>query len=293
MATEEGFYMTLPSNSSMNYFPDNKVNNFVTKLPKHIYLNGSWEVALVEATFPYNFYTLNDEEDNSIIISIKDTELSFTVNITPGYYNTPQELINEMNDLITQTFQDYEHLYTEDISPYNDGSGRIPGNPTAHVNTQPYAMFRYKNSLNRVFVSTYKCIIHLSDNMRYVLGFERNTLADPVKLANDDTSIYKLDNYAGKFPVDLHYRTHSLYVYCDVIEKQIVGDSLAPLLRVLSTRSDLGQWVHKHYNNPHYRPVNNKNFETIRIYISNDIGEMASFDSGRSVVTLHFRRRPL
>ena len=35
---------------------DNKVNNFVTKLPKHIQLEGRWEAALVEVQFPFNFY---------------------------------------------------------------------------------------------------------------------------------------------------------------------------------------------------------------------------------------------
>jgi len=36
----------------MNYYPNNTVAQFVTKLPQAIELNGDWEVALTEISFP-------------------------------------------------------------------------------------------------------------------------------------------------------------------------------------------------------------------------------------------------
>ena len=36
---ESEFYVTLPSNSSMQYFHDNKTSNFVTKLPRTLQLD--------------------------------------------------------------------------------------------------------------------------------------------------------------------------------------------------------------------------------------------------------------
>ena len=45
---ESEFYVKLPSNSSMQYFSDNKTSNFVTKLPKTPQLDGEWEVGLAE-----------------------------------------------------------------------------------------------------------------------------------------------------------------------------------------------------------------------------------------------------
>ena len=45
---ESEFYVTLPSNSSMEYFPDNKTSNFVTKLSRTLQLDGEWEVGLAE-----------------------------------------------------------------------------------------------------------------------------------------------------------------------------------------------------------------------------------------------------
>ena len=53
---ESEFYVTLPSNSSMQYFPDNKTSNFVTKLPRTLQLDGEWEVGLAEIVYPHTWY---------------------------------------------------------------------------------------------------------------------------------------------------------------------------------------------------------------------------------------------
>ena len=48
------FYLTLPSNSSMDYCPQNTVAKYTTKLNTSIELDGDWEVGLTEISFPYN-----------------------------------------------------------------------------------------------------------------------------------------------------------------------------------------------------------------------------------------------
>ena len=53
---ESEFYITLPSNSSMQYFPDNKTSNFVTKLSRTLRLDGEWEVGLAEIDYPHTWY---------------------------------------------------------------------------------------------------------------------------------------------------------------------------------------------------------------------------------------------
>ena len=46
------FYVALPSNSSMDCYPDNSVARFTTKLNGVIELEGDWEVDLTEVSFP-------------------------------------------------------------------------------------------------------------------------------------------------------------------------------------------------------------------------------------------------
>ena len=57
---ESEVYVTLPSNSSMQYFPDNKTSNFVTKLPRTLQLDGEWEVVLAEIDYPHTWYNIRE-----------------------------------------------------------------------------------------------------------------------------------------------------------------------------------------------------------------------------------------
>ena len=54
------FYVTLPSNSSMNIFPSNTLTNYVTQLPNSIYLDGEWEVGLAEIQYPYTWNNIRE-----------------------------------------------------------------------------------------------------------------------------------------------------------------------------------------------------------------------------------------
>jgi len=47
----EKMFLTLPSNASMDVYPENKTSEFSVHLPKQIDLTGPWEVAIAE-----NFY---------------------------------------------------------------------------------------------------------------------------------------------------------------------------------------------------------------------------------------------
>ena len=52
------FYITLPSNSSEEFYPDNRISEFRTKLQKAIELSENWEVGLCELIFPANWYNV-------------------------------------------------------------------------------------------------------------------------------------------------------------------------------------------------------------------------------------------
>lgn len=55
-----GFYLTLPSNSSMREFPDNKLCTYVTRLAKNVDLDGRWEVGLVEIQYPNTWHNVKE-----------------------------------------------------------------------------------------------------------------------------------------------------------------------------------------------------------------------------------------
>ena len=83
----------------------------------------------------------------------------------------------------------------------------------------------------------------------------------------------------------------TIYVYPDVVESRIVGDSLAPLLRALPVSGSHGATVSDRFTNIHYVPALYSHFHSIEMDIRNDTGRRVPFEYGRVTVTLHFRRR--
>ena len=86
---------------------------------------------------------------------------------------------------------------------------------------------------------------------------------------------------------------HSLYVYSSVVENQLVGHTVAPLLRVVCpTKSQMGDKVSEKYIRPYYMPVNTNYIDTIDIQIRTTSGHLFPFLSGDPVIlNLHFQPR--
>ena len=55
------FYLTLPSEASMNVFPNNTLSIYITRLPRPIELMGRWEVGLVEIQYPHTWYNVSED----------------------------------------------------------------------------------------------------------------------------------------------------------------------------------------------------------------------------------------
>ncbi|PIK45916.1 hypothetical protein BSL78_17225 [Apostichopus japonicus] len=90
------FYVTLPSNSSYEYFTHNTGFSFTTQLAEPIVLSGNWEVALCEIQYP--FYWKNVTENNcSMLLNGRD------ICIPNGYYDTIKDVIYAFHDELTPT----------------------------------------------------------------------------------------------------------------------------------------------------------------------------------------------
>ena len=89
------FYLTLPSNSPLNVFPDNKTTSYRVKLPQATDLNGDWEVGLYSISYPNTWYTLQNHE-NHIYCSV-DGFIFQTAFVDYGYYGTMNDLAKSVN----------------------------------------------------------------------------------------------------------------------------------------------------------------------------------------------------
>ena len=93
------FYLTLPSNSSIEYFPVNTLTNFKTKLAQPVELTGDWEVALAELQYPHSWYNLQNLSSHIYRDSGGQGYFSTSV-VLHGYYPTIREFVAAVNKVL-------------------------------------------------------------------------------------------------------------------------------------------------------------------------------------------------
>ncbi len=77
MNTGTEFQLTLPSNASITFSPDNKPANYTTTPPSPISLEGEWEVALIDIQYPHNWMNIPKDVYIIFIFDTTNKETSF------------------------------------------------------------------------------------------------------------------------------------------------------------------------------------------------------------------------
>ena len=250
------FYVTLPSNASMDVYPDNTASTYTIHMPKTIYLKETYEVGLAEIQYPHSWRTFNNERDFNVFVSY-DNPVTTQVYFPRGYYKSIPDLINELNKAIDRELQD------------DDEEWKIK--------------FIYNKFTRKVRVQLKEhCRLRLTQGLANVLGFNP-TLPTYFGHQEDITVFF------GEYQSDIYNGFYTLYVYCSLCEPQIVGDSYVPLLRTVGVQGQDGDVIIKAYGEPQYIPVSTNKFDTIEINIKNDVGEAVSFGAGKVICKLHFR----
>src|ERR1700678_2892077 len=98
MESQDNFYISLPSNSSFKFFPNNTLANFRVMLARPLQLTGNYEVALVEMYFSRAWS--NVVGDEAKVIFQQNNQEPFTVVFDEGYYAEADSLMNEFNNKI-------------------------------------------------------------------------------------------------------------------------------------------------------------------------------------------------
>jgi len=96
------FHLTLPSNSSMDIFPNNTTAQYVTKLLKHIELNGDWRVSLKEISIPRTLVNIGRGTHSMKIKNIETGRVVNLISLPGNMYASIQLVVNELNKLTRQ-----------------------------------------------------------------------------------------------------------------------------------------------------------------------------------------------
>ena len=88
-------FLVLPSNSSIDVFPDNKTSDFKVHLPKSVSLEGSWECGLAEIQYLRSWYTMSQSLEHWV--HCKQDNVEVTAFLLLGYYQDPSNVIDQLN----------------------------------------------------------------------------------------------------------------------------------------------------------------------------------------------------
>lgn len=250
------FYLTLPSNSSMDYYPNNTVANYMTHLPSSIHLSeGEWEIALVEAHYPCSFLTVG--EDATIFIytkssSTNDKSILIASKVEPGNYKDINELLKTLNANAKMKLYSCEFEYDKEM-------GKI----------------------ELISSSLAVAQIELSPTLALQMGYDINN----VDLIKHRKAVRPPNLLAG---IPSH-----MYVYCDLVEPQLVGDTVASLIKIVNIDAKnytYGAHNIVHFNDPHYVPIMKSSFESVEIDLRNSTGQHLPFHFGTTCMKVHLRK---
>lgn len=267
---KDEFYIVLPSNSSMQYYPDNKTTRYTTHLPQCLTLHGDWAVSLAEIQIPLTMMHVPPEGEQNFINFVTnavrrppDTGVDANykedrVSVPPGVYRSIDKLLETINDI-----------------PCVSGHLRFQCRRNGYV-----AVTRICDTCTNLEHSFY-----FSAVLNKILGFSHSRGV----VVRSDTE------YTDQRPAGLtNGIPNMLFVYTDICEPYITGDVHTPLLRVVpSTVTDnynYGSVKIRNFSPPRFIPLLRTNFQTITIDIRDEFGESIPFEYGTLTVTLHFRR---
>lgn len=266
------FYITLPSDSSKNTYKDNTQSNFTVLLQEPLNIS-EYEVGLAEINYFHK-------------IKIKIGELTF--------YNNKSEKI-KIADIEAFEGEQYDSIIKRIekslLNHFGENSNKIEQNRTFFNNEVIQNHFTYKT----------KDIINFEGeifNYFFDISVDKPKKKDDVinvDILNDQILIQppSFEEYLiiieHKF--DYIHINNSFYIYTNIIEEQIVGNTKTKLLRNVNLQGKFMDNISIIYDNPHYVSLKLTEIQRININIRDNLGQLIDFsnETTRVIVKLHFR----
>ena len=312
LSQNSSFYVTLPSNGSKDVFPNNKPNSYKNNFPRALQLEGDWEVALSEVSYPGTTMSMAKPVKIQILIFRHDTlgklkgvrtkiapDLEVIRFEIPMQYNLPNE-----GHVFTLIEGDDENVESIDSLVIEIPVGKY--NPKSLVDKFELALAGQLANIETSVQTPFGKLTELSFNETknrlcsralypsVIIYYKEDDAARLFGLPLLTNLKYSAEVHIGpyEFPFPpLSNLTNSLYIYSDIIDNDLVGDALVPLLRTVNVADEAGAIVHKSFDLNYYKRVIRSFIPSIEIQINSETGTLVNFDSGEVICVLHFRKQ--
>jgi hypothetical protein len=215
------------------------------------------------------------------------------VNVPSGKYSSQQELGNALADAVTPPLATDHNISVPKLFDYHYD---------AETKTGQYSILHDKLS---VFLVLEQSVLAVALGLTYrqvlpqiVTGSDTDGKRDIVSFDLPEyRTVYFLTGNAGtsilRKPIYMHDASiDSIYVYSDIVEPQLVGDAVAPLLGIVPIKAIRGSRQFFTFKVPMYLPISTQNFSSIHVSLRTTRGKPIPFpeNSPNVVCVLHFRR---
>ena len=247
----DSFTIELVSNASGDLFADNTLDSFTNFLPEQVILEGQWEIAISEISYPSMYQKIT--EGFFMFFDEKLSKSTSTYNLEPGLYTSITDIVETMNTLIQERNNHNETCIKVKVSR----------------RTQKVVITLANDTSGLAFCST--DLGHIFDN----------------KVGNE-FGVLMIGKGPHESEFAYIVRIHSLMIYSDLVEYNNVGDTKAPLLRCFPFISKLkggdiittAQYMnYQTFSNLQFRPLLQNSFHSIHIDLKDTSGEKIPFVS--------------
>ena len=267
--------LTLPSDSSLEYFPNNTLSHFRVQLPQELTFDGPYEVGLTQLQYPRTWFNI-PEEDTIILVEQVEANLALsylTCKIAGGTYESVDQLVKLINLAIQRKIKKVWRRSENFFLHYSAIENRVHfqckrGPDSSDTVTSPCLRVSFSPAI----------LLRLG----FIAGFNKHRSEKPYYLRNGDVA---------EFTVDLDGGFKNIYVNTDIIKQtHYVGHTLQSVLRVVPIQGRRHEMVLFEPIRIDWFPLRFNRFRQIEISLTTDLGQYVKFERGKTVVTLHIRR---
>ena len=246
--------MTSDFYTSTKVHPVNTLAHYITDLRQRTSLSGEWECGLAEIQYPHTCFNVTEEDTWFFLSETHPMGLIPSAKLAPGYHKGPVALMDHINkglksmetDKVRAKFsycpiiQKTTLLISSDTVftiPYHSAMGPMLGFRKSMVTSQPAAAAG----------GTHEYVHPRLGGTDIGVTLSVSVVLPPSRIPHGPYSFRK----EGANVVSMARGLDTIYIYTDVVESRIVGDSLTPLLRSLPVRGNHGATVSERFTNVH------------------------------------------
>ena len=242
----DAFAIELVSNASSQLFPNNTLSSFTNFLPEQVNLDGQWEVAISEISYPSMYQNVTEGKfmfyDEKISKTTEAHYLEF------GLYSSITDIVEGMNTLKQERNNQRDTCITIKVS-------RVTQKVKVYLANEKSSQAAFSTDLGHIFGGDVR-----NDSGILMRGKE----------PHEPSFVYDI------------VRIPSLMIYTDIVEYNIVGDTKAPLLRCFPFISKLksgdiittGQCMnYQTFSNLQFRRLLKNSFHSIHNDLRDTSGE--------------------